>query len=138
MERQQRQARATYWEMLEKLTPKASGHDAGGEEVIQATAARKASPSRVEPQATSAYDRDRALTSTLMGRVCQPANLNRAYARVKANKGAPGVDGMTIGQLAGWIRQHKQELIASLLDGSYQPQPVRGVQIPKSATADLP
>jgi len=63
--------------------------------------------------------------------VCQPANLNRAYTRVKANKGAPGVNGMTVGQLAEWIRRHKQELIASLLDGSYQPQPVRGVQIPK-------
>jgi RNA-directed DNA polymerase len=66
-----------------------------------------------------------------MEQVCEPANLNRAYARVKANKGAPGVDGMTVGQLAGWIRKHKQELITSLRDGSYQPQPVRGVQIPK-------
>jgi RNA-directed DNA polymerase len=66
-----------------------------------------------------------------MEQVCEPANLNRAYARVKANKGAPGVDGMTVGKLGGWIRKHKQEFIASLLDGSYQPQPVRGVQIPK-------
>jgi RNA-directed DNA polymerase len=66
-----------------------------------------------------------------MEQVCAPANLNRAYTRVKANKGAPGTNGMTVGQLAGWIRQHEQELIAALLDGSYQPQPVRGVQIPK-------
>ena len=128
---QQRQTRMTFWEMLEKLTPQVNRHDEAGTEVIPACAP-------VESQAPSAHDRDRALTSvvavattTLMEQVCQPANLNRAYARVKANKGAPGVDGMTIGQLAGWIRQHKQELIASLLDGSYQPQPVRGVQIPK-------
>jgi RNA-directed DNA polymerase len=121
----------TFWEMLEKLTPQVNRHDEAGTEVIRACAP-------VESQAASAHDRDRALTSvegkpstTLMEQVCQPANLNRAYARVKANKGAPGVDGMTIGQLAGWIRQHKQELIASLLEGSYQPQPVRGVQIPK-------
>jgi RNA-directed DNA polymerase len=67
-----------------------------------------------------------------MEQVCKPTNLNRAYARVKANKGAPGTDGMTVGELAGWIRQHGQALIASLLDGSYQPQPVRGVQIPKA------
>lgn len=66
-----------------------------------------------------------------MEQASEPANLNRAYARVMANKGAPGVDGMTVGQLGGWIRRHKQELIASLLDGSYRPQPVRGVQIPK-------
>jgi len=121
---EQRQSKRNYWAMLEKLTPKIMRHDDGGEEVIQA-------PASVEPQPALAYDRDRALTSTLMEQVCQPANLNRAYARVKANKGAPGADGMTVGQLAGWIRQHKQELIASLLEGNYQPQPVRGVQIPK-------
>jgi RNA-directed DNA polymerase len=66
-----------------------------------------------------------------MEQVTEPANLNRAYARVMANKGAPGVDGLTVGRLGGWVRRHKQALIASLLDGSYQPQPVRGVQIPK-------
>jgi RNA-directed DNA polymerase len=66
-----------------------------------------------------------------MEQVVNPANMNRAYARVKANKGSPGTDGMTVGQLAGWIKQHRQELTASLLDGSYQPQTVRGVQIPK-------
>jgi RNA-directed DNA polymerase len=66
-----------------------------------------------------------------MEQVCEPANLNRAYARVMANKGSPGIDGMPVGKLGGWIKLHKRELIASLLDGSYQPQPVRGVQIPK-------
>lgn len=128
---QEWQPKPTFWEMLEKLTPEAPRHEEGGEEVIQPAA-------YVEPQGTSAYDRDRALTpeakppcDALMEQACQPANLNRAYARVKANKGAPGADGLTVGQLAGWIRRHKQELIASLLDGSYQPQPVRGVQIPK-------
>ena len=50
---------------------------------------------------------------------------------MKANKGAPGVDGMTVEELDGWLVAHKEELIASLLDGSYQPQPVRGVEIPK-------
>jgi RNA-directed DNA polymerase len=143
---EKRQPKTTIWEMLEQLTPKVTRRDDGSEEVIQASAVEGNPSTFAESQPTPAYDRDRALTSaevkisaaveglpstTLMEQVCQPANLNRAYARVKANKGAPGVDGMTIGQLAGWIRQHKQELIASLLDGSYQPQPVRGVQIPK-------
>jgi len=66
-----------------------------------------------------------------MEQVCEPANLNRAYARVTANKGSPGIDGMPVGQLGGWIKRHKQSFIASLLDGSYRPRPVRGVQIPK-------
>jgi len=121
---QERQTTTTFWEFVENLSPQVNRHDDEGKEVIQARAS-------VESQSASAYDRDRALTSSLVEQVCQPANLNRAYARVKANKGAPGIDGMTIGQLAGWIRQQRQKLIASLLDGSYQPQPVRGVQIPK-------
>jgi RNA-directed DNA polymerase len=120
----QRQPKRNLWEMLEELTPRTPGHEVGGEEVIPTSRF-------VEPQGTLAYDRDRALTSFVMEQVCEPANLNRAYARVKCNKGAPGVDGLTVGELARWVRQHKQELIASLLDGSYQPQPVRGVQIPK-------
>jgi RNA-directed DNA polymerase len=66
-----------------------------------------------------------------MEEVCQRDNLNQAYSRVKANKGAPGIDGMTVDDLFPWIAEHKQELLSSLLDGSYRPQPVRGVQIPK-------
>lgn len=87
--------------------------------------------SREESQAFAAIDPTRALTETLMEEVTHRDNLNRAYRRVMANKGAPGVDGMTVDELAEWIGEHKQELIASLLDGTYQPQPVRGVEIPK-------
>jgi RNA-directed DNA polymerase len=71
------------------------------------------------------------LTVDLMERICDRDNLNRAYRKVRANKGAPGVDGITVDELAAWIAAHKDALIASLLEGSYQPQPVRGVQIPK-------
>jgi len=66
-----------------------------------------------------------------MGRICERANLNRAYKKVLANKGAAGVDGMTARELQGWLAEHKEELIASLLDGTYRPQVVRGVKIPK-------
>jgi len=82
-------------------------------------------------QATTAPIPARALTVDLMEEVCQRENLNRAYRRVQANKGAPGVDGMTVGELGVWVKEHKESLMASLLDGSYQPQPVRGVEIPK-------
>lgn len=85
-----------------------------------------------EPQTPTASDRERALTSDLMERVCERANLDRAYKRVKANKGAAGVDRLTVHDLYGWLAEHKEELIVSLLDGTYQPQPVRGVQIPKA------
>jgi len=66
-----------------------------------------------------------------MERICEPKNLNRAYKRVKANRGKPGVDGMTVGELGAWLAAHKEELVASLLDGSYRPREVRGVEIPK-------
>ncbi|MDZ5646840.1 group II intron reverse transcriptase/maturase [Nitrospirillum sp. BR 11828] len=84
-----------------------------------------------EPQATTAWDQDRALTRYLMEEVASSANLNRAYKRVKANGGAPGVDGMTVGGLRPWIACNRERLIASLLDGSFRPQLVRGVAIPK-------
>jgi RNA-directed DNA polymerase len=84
-----------------------------------------------EPQARTAWDQERALTQHLMEAVSGAANLNRAYKRVKANGGAPGVDGMTVATLRDWIAANRERLIASLLDGSYRPQPVRGISIPK-------
>jgi len=118
-------APTTIWEMHALLTPVGSRHDQDGEEVIGPVGIE-------EPKGSAAKDRQRALTDHLMEQVCQPANLNRAYKKVLANKGSPGVDGMPVGKLGDWIKRHRQELIDALLDGSYQPQPVRGVQIPKS------
>ena len=84
-----------------------------------------------ERQASAAWPQERALTRHLMEEVTGSANLNRAYRRVKANDGAAGVDGMDVSELRAWIADNRERLIASLLDGSYRPQPVRGVQIPK-------
>ncbi len=84
-----------------------------------------------ERQTPAAWDRNRALTQNLMERVASSANLNQAYKRVKANGGAPGADGMTVAALRPWIAENRERLIASLLDGSYRPKPVRGVKIPK-------
>lgn len=84
-----------------------------------------------ESQAPAASDPARALTERLMEEVCQLDNLNQAYRRVKANQGAPGVDGRTVDELPAWFAKHQQEFLAALGDGSYEPQPVRGVQIPK-------
>ena len=82
-------------------------------------------------QTSKASTEDESLTERLMERICIPSNLNRAYKRVKANKGAAGVDGMTVDKLRDWIAKHKESLIESLLTGTYQPQPVRGLEIPK-------
>jgi RNA-directed DNA polymerase len=85
-----------------------------------------------EPQALTAWEQQRALTNALMERVASSANLNQAFKRVKANKGAAGTDGMTVGELLPWLRANRETLIAALLDGSYQPKTVRGVEIPKN------
>jgi len=68
---------------------------------------------------------------TLMERVLAPANLRRAYQRVVNNKGAPGADGMTVADLAGYVKQYWPTLKAKLLAGEYHPQAVRAVEIPK-------
>jgi RNA-directed DNA polymerase len=82
-------------------------------------------------QAFTTFDQQRALTVNLMEQVCDPQNIVRAYRRVRSNKGKPGVDGMTVHGLADWLRENSAALTASLLEGTYRPQPVRGVQIPK-------
>lgn len=84
-----------------------------------------------ESQPLAALEQTRTLTCDLMRRICHRDNLNQAYRKVTANKGGPGIDGMTVDDLSAWLALHKDKLIASLLDGTYQPQPVRGVEIPK-------
>nr|WP_280860370.1 group II intron reverse transcriptase/maturase [Methylocaldum sp. RMAD-M] len=66
-----------------------------------------------------------------MERVLDRANLRRAWKRVKANRGAPGMDGMRIEDFAEFARSHWAEIRQQLADGSYQPQAVRRVSIPK-------
>jgi RNA-directed DNA polymerase len=88
-------------------------------------------PSPGSRQSFTAFDSQRALTVNLMEQVCDPKNLLRAYRRVRSNKGKPGVNGMTVHELADWLRTNSAALTASLLEGTYRPQPVRGVQIPK-------
>jgi RNA-directed DNA polymerase len=68
---------------------------------------------------------------SLMEQVVQRGNLLAAFERVRANKGAPGVDGLTVDDLAGFCRQHWPRIREQLLSGTYAPQPVRKVEIPK-------
>jgi RNA-directed DNA polymerase len=66
-----------------------------------------------------------------MEEVCERENCKRALARVKVNKGSPGVDGMTVHDLPGYLKQHWPAIREQLLSGTYTPQPVRRVEIPK-------
>jgi RNA-directed DNA polymerase len=67
----------------------------------------------------------------VMEEVCERSNLWRALKRVKANRGSPGVDGMTVEQLPGYLKRHWLVIREHLLAGTYQPSPVRRVEIPK-------
>ena len=67
----------------------------------------------------------------LLEAILDRRNMNKAYKRVKANKGAPGIDGMTIEEALPYLREHKDELIGRILRGKYTPSPVRRVDIPK-------
>src|SRR5881398_4055023 len=70
-------------------------------------------------------------TERLMEEVCELDNCKQALKRVKANKGSPGVDGMTVDQLPEYLKQHELEIGEQLRNGTYQPQPVKRVEIPK-------
>ena len=70
-----------------------------------------------------------------MEAVVEPGNLKKALARVRRNKGAPGVDGMTVDELGDHLKVHWPEIRSRLLAGSYTPQPVRRVEIPRRRAA---
>ena len=72
-----------------------------------------------------------AIGEQLMEEVCERENCKQALARVKANKGSPGVEGMTVHDLPGYLKQHWPAIREQLLSGTYEPQPVKRVEIPK-------
>src|SRR5215472_7443204 len=72
-----------------------------------------------------------AIGEQFMEEVCERENCKQALARVKANKGNPGVDGMTVHELPEFLKQHWPTIREQLLSGTYKPQPVRRVEIPK-------
>lgn len=76
-------------------------------------------------------------TDKLMERILNRNNLNMAYKKVKANKGAGGVDGMQVDELLPYLKQHGDEIIQQLREGKYKPNPVRRVEIPKEETGKV-
>jgi group II intron reverse transcriptase/maturase len=70
-------------------------------------------------------------TEGLLEQILTGENLNLAYKQVKRNKGAGGIDGMQVDELLPFLRENRKELVQSLRDGKYRPQPVRRAEIPK-------
>jgi len=81
---------------------------------------------------TAANGNERSGNDCLMERVVERGNVKAAWKRVKQNKGSPGVDGMTVDELHPWLVENWEAVRAKLLDGNFQPTPVREQEIPKS------
>ena len=73
----------------------------------------------------------------LMEQILHKDNLNKAYKKVKSNKGAGGVDGMSVDELLGFLKDNQEQLIQQIKDGKYKPNPVRRVEIPKETKGEL-
>jgi RNA-directed DNA polymerase len=93
--------------------------------------AREAGREETESLLTRNDPESPASTNRLMEEVCERENLKVALRRVKANQGSAGVDGMTVGGIADYLKEHWPAIREKLLNGTYEPQPVRRVEIPK-------
>lgn len=93
--------------------------------------APRAVPEGTESLAANRPAESPGIGDQLMEEVCEWVNCKQAMARIKANKGSAGVDGMTVQQLSAYLKQHWPAIRAQLLRGTYVPQPVKRVEIPK-------
>lgn len=101
------------------------------------------SASRVEPKGMTGLQTSMGISEAgltaftrpkdgLLEFILSPANLNAAYKKVKGNKGSGGIDGMSTEDLLPYLKEHGSALVASLREGTYKPNPVRRVEIPKA------
>ena len=70
--------------------------------------------------------------------ILSPMNLNQAYKKVKSNKGSGGVDGLSVDDLLPYLLEHKESIVNSIIQGTYRPNPVRRVEIPKEPKKTRP
>ena len=92
---------------------------------------REAGREETESSGTTNETENPASTNRLMEAVCERENLKAALRQVRANKGSPGVDGMSVVGLKDYLKQHWPAIREQLLKGTYEPKPVRRVEIPK-------
>ena len=102
-------------------TPAGEAREAGREET-------ESFPAVHEPESP-------ASTNRLMEEVCERENLRKALRRVKANKGSAGVDGMTVGEITGYLKQHWPAIREQLLNGTYEPKPGTGTEGPNERSS---
>jgi RNA-directed DNA polymerase len=100
--------------------------------------ARSAAVQETEVRAAGACLEHPAAIGPLMETVVERENLKKALAQVKRNKGAPGTDGMKVDDLVAYLKQHWPTIREQLLEGTYKPQPVRRVEIPKVSGGKRP
>ena len=93
--------------------------------------ARQVGGGETESPRTTSGSESPARTDRLMEEVWERENLKEALRQVKANKGSAGVDGMTVGGITDYLKQHWPVIREQLLNGTYEPKPVRRVEIPK-------
>ena len=98
--------------------------------------ARGVAEEETESSGATSGNESPARTDRLMEEVCERENLKEALRQVKANQGSAGVDGMTVdgmtvGGITDYLKQHWPTIRERLLNGTYEPQPVRRVEIPK-------
>jgi RNA-directed DNA polymerase len=104
-----------------------------------ATGEARSDPSRETEACAARPDiESRAAVGPTMEAVVERENLKKALAQVQRNKGAPGIDGMSFEDLAPYLKEHWPTIRVQLLDGSYKPQPVRRVEIPKATGGTRP
>lgn len=84
-----------------------------------------------EAYSTEAREINEKDGADLLSKVLSRENLNKAYKKVRANKGAAGIDGMTVEEALPWLKSNGEELLEKIRSGKYKPQPVRRVEIPK-------
>lgn len=97
----------------------------------QRSEAPKTAAQGTESPMTEHRPENPASPEQLMEEVCQPENLRQAHRQVRRNGGSPGIDGMTVDKLLDYLRTHWPDIRSQLLLGTYQPQPVKRVAIPK-------
>ena len=93
--------------------------------------ARQAGREDIESRSVMNEPERPANTSQIMEEVCERTNLKEALRQVRGNKGSAGVDRMTVDQLGDYLKQHWPAIREQLLNGTYEPKPVRRVEIPK-------
>src|SRR6516165_1604510 len=92
----------------------------------------------IEARAAKACLERPAVAGPSMEAIVEGENLKQALAQVKRNKGAAGIDGMSVDELAAYLKKHWPTIRAQLLEGTYKPQPVRRVEIPKASGGTRP